>query len=90
MVPQNGWFLVGNAIKMDDDWEYLHFRKAPNPIESTIESTEIRPPGAADNVTCGASAGSSDMCEVHNFRPPQGPEVGDVMGISWGFNEIQW
>ena len=28
-VPQNGWFLRENPIKIDDDWGYPHFRKPP-------------------------------------------------------------
>ena len=26
-VPQNGWFIRENPIKMDDDWGYPYFRK---------------------------------------------------------------
>ena len=28
-VPQNGWFIMGIPTKMDDDWGYPYFRKAP-------------------------------------------------------------
>ena len=29
-VPQNGWFMMENAIEMDDDWGYPYFRKPAN------------------------------------------------------------
>ena len=28
-IPQNGWFIMDNPAKMDDDWGYPHFRKPP-------------------------------------------------------------
>ena len=28
-VPKNGWFIMENPMKMDDDWGYPHFRKPP-------------------------------------------------------------
>ena len=24
-IPQNGWFIIGNPIKVDDDWGYPYF-----------------------------------------------------------------
>ena len=27
---QNGWFMIENFIKMDENWGYPHFRKSPN------------------------------------------------------------
>ena len=29
VVPQNGWFMRENPIKMDDDWGYPYFRTPP-------------------------------------------------------------
>ena len=28
-LPQNGWFMMENRMKMDDDWGYPYSGKAP-------------------------------------------------------------
>ena len=35
-VSPNGWFVVENPIKVDDDWGYPHFRNPPYVIEKKV------------------------------------------------------
>jgi hypothetical protein len=79
-----------NPIENNEIPLNTHGKKTPF---SSTKISSTTPKSRVGHVTCGASGGSSDMCEVHNFRPPRvrprrgflGPEIGDVMEISCGF-----